>query len=281
MARVRVWPGGTSGGFPGLREGAAPPRGVIRGWTAGAARRNSAFLWSVDPTKVETGGWSVTLTMGGLPDNAERWALARRAVLDAIRASGAQCWHWVTEWTEAGRPHMHMAVVGGERVDAAILLAWFKACDRYAWPASIDGQHIKPMHGPAGWLEYLSKHATRGVKHYQRQGAPEGWESTGRLWGHGGDWPRSEAVELEMTHEEFWRYRRLVLAYQRQKVLNSGIVVRHPKALRRAIGARYGDPKTGAMAGLSGWVPEAVALALIEAACDLARSEGRRYEWEN
>lgn len=79
-------------------------------------------------------------------------------------------------------------------------------------PARIS-QRATPITGPVGWLQYLSKHAARGVAHYQRQGMPPGWERTGRLWGYGGEWPIAEAVEGVLTTQQFWAVRRMVRRY--------------------------------------------------------------------
>jgi hypothetical protein len=52
-----------------------------------------------------------------------------------------------------------------------------------AYGAGEVGQAVVPITGALGWSKYLSKHASRGVAHYQRQGTPPGWTKTGRLWG--------------------------------------------------------------------------------------------------
>jgi hypothetical protein len=77
----------------------------------------------------------------------------------------------------------------------------------------LSGQQVTPILDAAGWLKYLSKHAARGVRHYQRQGKPAGWETTGRLWGRGGEWPEIEPLRLHLTTDQAWRLRRLVKRY--------------------------------------------------------------------
>ncbi|MGA8247375.1 MAG: hypothetical protein WB797_10750 [Nocardioides sp.] len=77
----------------------------------------------------------------------------------------------------------------------------------------MNAQQVTPITGPVGWLKYLSKHAARGVRHYQRQGKPAGWDRTGRLWGHGGEWPAVEPLRVDLTTGQAWRLRRLVKRY--------------------------------------------------------------------
>ena len=72
---------------------------------------------------------------------------------------------------------------------------------------------MTPILDAAGWLEYLSKHAARGVRHYQRQGRPAGWDKTGRLWRKGGQGPVVEPLRLDLTTDQAWRFRRLLKRY--------------------------------------------------------------------
>ena len=61
---------------------------------------------------------------------------------------------------------------------------------------SLSAQFVTPITGPLGWLQYLSKHAARGVRHYQRSGRPAGWHNTGRLWRHSrSGWPVVDPVQ--------------------------------------------------------------------------------------
>ena len=69
MPVLKVYPSGASGGFSTSPPTARGPRGEVVGWSAGAARRLLAWLWSVDPHALpERGGISLTLTTGGRPD---------------------------------------------------------------------------------------------------------------------------------------------------------------------------------------------------------------------
>jgi hypothetical protein len=92
-----------------------------------------------------------------------------------------------------------------------VVAAWREVAGEYG--VALDAQFVTPITGPEGWLQYLSKHAARGVRHYQRQGKPPGWQTTGRLWGQSGDWPTVEPVHGELSVAQGWRVRRLVRRY--------------------------------------------------------------------
>jgi hypothetical protein len=136
------------------------------------------------------------------------------------------------------------------------------------------GQHIVPIEGLRGWLEYVSKHAARGVAHYQREGSPVGWARTGRLWGHWGAWPVEERFELDVTHPQFYRWRRLVIGYQRAKLRRLGT----PKKSYMRVGHALKDRESGRYAGIGYWIPVDVSYRLLVASAE-GGSLGR-YEWE-
>lgn len=266
MATLRVFPGGTSGGFRGgghrVNE---TKRGEVKGWTPGSSRRLVAWLWSINADALaRDDGWAITLTCGTTPDSAEEWHAVRRAFQERLRRSGVELQHWVVEWTRKGRPHMHMAVYGPGRVDVHALVAWLDLCDKRGWPVSTKGQHIERITGVTGWLQYVSKHAARGVAHYQRQGAPPGWEKTGRLWGKLGAWPVELPIEVELDDAQFHRYRRLARRWQQDRMRRAGV----PAKVWHRLGRQYGDPQKGRFMGISGWIPDAVSVTLIEYALE-------------
>lgn len=279
MAVVRIWPGGSSGGFagPGRKpDDGGAKRGEVNGWSKGAARRLLAWLWSVDAVKLEgRDGWAVTLTMGGTPEHSDVWALARKRLLDRLRYDGVESLQWLTEWTAKGRPHMHMAVYGPGRLDARILVHWLTICDDLGWPASTKAQHIVRITGTTGWLQYLSKHAARGVAHYQRQGAPPGWEKTGRLWGVVGDWPIESPLEVDLERHQFHAFRRHVRRYQKARMRSLGVST----ARIHQSGVRLRHPVESPYIGVSGWIPEPVSTALLELAYQTeARIDYRKWD---
>ena len=138
-------------------------------------------------------------------------------------------------------------------------------------PARIS-QMVTPITGPVGWLRYLSKHAARGVAHYQRQGMPAGWEKSGRLWGHGGAWPVAEPIEGVLTDRQFWQVRRMVrnfaVAAVRARALAAerrgdwtlaAVEWRRLGRVRRLLSCNRRD--LSAVRGVSDWVPGGVFLA--------------------
>jgi len=279
VATVRIWPGGSSGGFAGAGHRLTDTkRGEVKGWTKAASRRLVAWLWSVNADALDrSDGWAVTLTCGVTPDSAEEWQAARRAFQERMRRHGVELQHWVVEWTKKGRPHMHMALYGGGRLDIHALVAWLEVCDKRGWPVTARAQHITPITGATGWLMYVSKHAARGVDHYQRIGAPPGWEKTGRLWGHSGEWPVFEPVEVDLERHQFHRYRRLVKAWQQARMRRAGVPAVHIKKL----GHRYGDRDRGAMMGVSGWIPDAVSFELLELALQAEPRVIYNKDWDS
>lgn len=275
MAVVRIYPGGTSGGFPPPERSGGGKRGRVRGWTMGQARRNIAFLWSINTADLDGQGWACTFTLGTTPDTAEEWRDAREALLDRARRAGMKRYHWVTEWTAKGRPHMHAALyLEGERVDVDLALAWMDIAKSHGWDVNWKGQHVAPITGTAGWLQYVAKHASRGVAHYQREGAPEGWETTGRLWGQGGDWPVEEAQEIDLGVAQFELFRSLMWDW----LLADMVARKVPADFVAQTAARWADPEHGRAHGVSGWIPGEVAYTLALAAKDAVPHE---FVWEN
>ena len=194
-------------------------RGQIKGWSQGAARRNRDFLQSIDPSRLDGIPVAYTLTLRDCPPSAEAMAKLVKAFRLKLFREGAIRDHWVIEWQKRGVPHLHGMVyfdadtlarkfplgfwAGWQDSPAADegrqSLASFAAKKLPGWWLKLarvynpgpKGQHAEGMTGLSGWLAYLTKHASRGVEHYQRQRdfLPAGWQTSGRLWGKGGDWP--------------------------------------------------------------------------------------------
>ena len=286
MPVVKVFPGGSSGGFrPPAREvpPGQPTRGKIVGWSAGMVRRQIVWLWSVRVDALGRDGWALTLTTGGTPDSAASWTAARKMFLKRMARAGVKQHHWVTEWTAKGRPHLHLSMFGGSmddyrptQLDTLALVHWLEVCDHFGWDAIPEAQHITPITGASGWLEYVSKHTSRGVMHYQRQGAPDGWESTGKLWGKGGAWPVEPPVQLELIDAQFYRYRRLLMRYQqsRHRALGSSRKRRLSRSQRRQ------HFEKGRLLGIGGWIPEDLSLKLLSIA-PISHEGLGEYDWES
>jgi hypothetical protein len=249
-------------------------RGAVVGWSASAVRRHTRWLYSVDAAGLGPNGFAVTLTIRDCPETAAEWQALRSRYLDDLTRTGVVVrTHWVTEWTRRKVPHLHLAVylepsVGWDDAERVLIDSWLHYAARYG--TGRRAQHMARIVKEIGWLEYLSKHAARGVGHYQRQGSPSGWDKTGRLWGHSGNWPVSEPIEGHLDRETFWRFRRLVRAHRvaaaRSKVLEGKW---SPGSIVRARGMlRCDDRALSSVRGVSEWIPESVGLRLLDSAAD-------------
>lgn len=216
-------------------------RGNASGWSPGAARRNTAFLRSVDETSLDGIGLALTLTLRNCPESKGEWQAILQAWIERQKRAGVIRLHWVMEFQRRGVPHLHVAAwYEPERIKAPSAEAW-EAADaamihqdmrragllhqQAARKAVADwlevasscepgakGQQARPIDGPVGWFQYLAKHCGRGRNHYQRQqeSHPEGWEGSPRVWGRVGAWNVLDAASVDLTVNQFYRLRRLV-----------------------------------------------------------------------
>lgn len=248
-------------------------RGEVVGWTRAAVRRQTRWLWSIEVEGLTGNGFALTLTVGDVLPTSEEWGRLRSAWLDRVARLGAIRTHWVVEWQARNFPHLHAAVYfpagTGDTMGAQTVAAWL---DLAGWTgARMVGQDCKPISGPLGWLKYLSKHAARGVEHYQRQGHPVGWEKTGRLWGHGGDWPVELPIEAILTNAEFYRLRRLIRSWRVAEARAAALRWENPKHrwarlvyARRLL--RCPDRQLSRFRGGGEWIPQDVLLRLVDVA---------------
>lgn len=245
-------------------------RDVIRGWSAHAARRHIRWLYSVNVDGLDGFGVALTLTVRDCPPTARDFTRTRDAFLTRLRRhdAGLVRFHWVTEWQARGVPHVHAAVYFGRELSilerSQLLASWCDVASQYG--AGFGSQHAAAIDGPVGWLKYLAKHAARGVRHYQRQTPPAGWDSTGRLWGHGGSWPAEEPLTFSMTDQAFYRYRRLLRSWRIADARASGDTRRIAYARRML----RGPAETARFRGVSEWIPQSTTLRFM----DLLVSEG-------
>ena len=197
-----------------------PQRTEVLGWSAHAVRRNVRFLYSVDETVLEElPGVAFTLTLRECPLEPKAWQRARDAFLVALRRKGVVLVHWVTEWQRRGVPHLHLAAYWPAIYHppvSAVIGDWLRITAPYGSKAS--GQHHSPIYDALGWNQYVSKHAARGLSHYQRspENIPEGWrgQSTGRMWGKLGSWPILAPDRFDLGSEAFHRFRRIVRSWR-------------------------------------------------------------------
>lgn len=265
MATLSAYPNGLTMGCTNMGNPNPPKRGRVTGWTPAAARRHTKWLYSVDADGLTGCGYAVTLTVRDTPPSPEAWQAARRRWLGRLRGRGLVRVHWVVEWQERGTPHLHTAVYFDHELTPLerwqLVGDWLDVASE--WGAGPSSQYVLPIDGPVGWLRYLSKHASRGVHHYQRQGKPDGWETSGRLWGHSEGWPTLQPVQATLTTAEFHRFRRLVRSWRVANARAAGDL-RRLRYARRMLACP--DARLSAVRGVSEWIPEAVALRLLDVA---------------
>ena len=235
------------------------PRGAVVGWSAASARRQMKWLWTVAAGDLDGFGYAVTLTMRNTPETAAAFHKLRRAWIMRATRMGATRIHWVIEWQARGTPHLHAAVYFQDEPAKPDMLGihWMVIAGDYG--TSMRSQDVQPITGSVGWLKYLAKHASRGANHYQRAGHPEGWEKTGRLWGHVGDWPTVEPVELGLSNALFYRTRRILRRWAESDARASSDWKRLAY-LRRS--GRPGNARESRYQGVSEWLPETVTMRL-------------------
>lgn len=267
MPVLTVYPLGGKGGVPPMRNShTRVPRGDVEGWSTGASRRNTEFLMSVRVGELTGAGIALTLTLRDCPASAQDWHRLRKAWTERMRRAGMVRLHWVTEWQRRGVPHLHCAIWFADSYDHITpTRAWVELAGTYG--AGLRGQHARIIDGPAGWFQYLAKHAARGVQHYQRSAdsIPPGWKSkTGRVWGHSGDWPVQEKVRIDLQDQHgdggWFAYRRLIRSWRLADARSAGDAYR----IRSARGMlRCSDQSRSRLIGFVEWTPYEVQMALI------------------
>lgn len=196
-------------------------RGDVGGWSPAAARRNTGFLRTIREDQLTGAGVALTLTLRDCPPSGQEWHRLRKAWTERMRRAGMVRLHWVTEWQRRGVPHLHCAIWWPDCYDMATPInAWVDLASAYG--AGLGGQHARIIDGPIGWFKYLSKHAARGVKHYQRsaENMPKAWqEKTGRVWGYSGEWPIQKPIRVALQDQRggdggYFALRRMVRSWR-------------------------------------------------------------------
>lgn len=251
---------------------ATPPlRTACVGWSASSIRRNVRFLYSVDERPLaDLEGMALTLTVKVCPESGADWGRCRLAFLEALRRSGVQLVHWVTEWQRRGVPHLHLACYWQPHCtpNPEIIIAhWLRITSQY--DSGRTSQHTARIFDALGWNQYTSKHAARGLHHYQRspENVPKAWRgsSSGRMWGTSGTWPVSPPLPLDLTSQASWTYRRLVRGYRIAQARARALKVRSRsvRAARRMLACP--SRHLSEVRGVSEWIPQAVQFRIIEA----------------
>lgn len=233
-------------------------RQAVEGWTDSSTRRNTRFLYSVDERNLTGRGLALSLTIRDCPPTADDWKAIREAFFVRIRRIGLVRAHWLTEWQRRGVPHMHAAlwitpeaVTADPFIVATVTRHWCEVAAAYG--ASPRGQHVAAIDDAIGWFQYLSKHAVRGLSHYQRSpdGIPTGWQKTGRMWGHLGDWPVIEPTRYTLGQAAFWAFRRMVQRW-RFADARASADPRRIRAARRML--QSSDRSAGSVRGVGEWI---------------------------
>jgi len=268
MPVVKVYNNGLTCGTPPLNNNHKRSlRGETSGWSYSAARNNTRFLYSVVPEDLTGFGYAFTFTIRDLPPSPGDWEKLRRKLIERLRRMGFTRLHWLTEWQKRGVPHLHGVVY------FPIQLTFNELCDlERHWLESAEefrptaqAQDIKPVNNAIGWLEYLSKHASRGVHHYQRNGKPKAWDKTGRMWGKSGTWStRMTEGEIDMT--TFHRLRRLMknwrIADARQPV-GKAQLINKKRILSAKTCLKHNEKNLSTVRGMSEWIPENLAMDML------------------
>jgi hypothetical protein len=227
MAKVTIGPNGLKAGVAGPGNPNPSKRGLITGWSAGAARRNRDFLQSIDLAALTGVGMFYTFTVRDLPATSKEWTRIVGAMLDWLNRHGCVRYHWVVEFQRRGVPHLHLMAywpscygVTSDPADQRWMEPW-GAVEHWLkltghLNSSPYSQRATQCDQRVELLTYMAKHSARTADHYQRSAhaLPEGWQSVGRLWGKGGDWPtRTEKFD---TNDIGWfLFRRLVRGWRK------------------------------------------------------------------
>lgn len=216
--RIVVRRHGVSGGRPG--PGGNPgKRNIGSGWSKSAASANSKWLQSVVPP--DCYGIALTLTIKEMP-TPDKWRsylenfnqfLSRHKLIDS--------YHFVVEWQKRGHPHVHYMIY--LHIQDSAFPDW-SVIFRQRWVnitanAVMVSQYAKAVVDVRGWLEYVAKHAARGMYHYQRSGMPDAWkgQSTGRMWGYGGSWQAKKEAKVSLSESDFVCFSRLLRTYMKKQ----------------------------------------------------------------
>lgn len=279
MPVITVCQNGVSMGFPPRKnDHARAPRGVTRGWTATATRSNRKFLWCVRCQDLGPNGHSFTLTVRECPPTAEAWATLRRSFVKRLERLGLVRLHWLTEWQRRGVPHLHGCVwLPPEVPPFAIVHHWLAVAEPYG--ASHRGQNTKPITDATGWLKYLAKHADRGVYNYQRaaDSIPAGWSaSTGRMWGHVGEWPLTAPQKLTIDLSGLYALRRIAQRWRLANARAEPDTSKRPSRIRSARKMLHAATREiSSVRGAAEWLP----LSATRTALLYLAASGHEFYW--
>lgn len=216
MAIISILPNGSTSGNPNPNGNSQPSkRDKSQGWNYQVSRRFKRWLFSIPVDSLDGYGLAFTLTVRDCPKTPEYWAGLRDTFMKRVFRMDCIRFQWLTEWQERGVPHLHgIAYFKGFNPPSSLIFHWLEAASKYG--AKPQAQNVKPVFSVKGWLDYLAKHSTRSVTHYQRSSdnIPSSWLTTGRMWGYRGDWDSREAMSFEIEQSGFYAYRRILRNYR-------------------------------------------------------------------
>lgn len=243
----------------------------MQGWTRESVRRHTKWLYSINVQELDGFGYAFTGTVRDCPATSDDFHSVLRKYFRRLLRLEAVRLHWIIEWQRRGVPHVHMAVYFSRELTAveqfALKQHWVTLCEPYG--AAPEAQYVLPISGPAGWLQYLSKHAARGAAHYQRAGKPSGWEKTGRLWGRQGLWPEEEPMRFDVPRGAYFRYRRLVRSWRLADARAEKDAKTRARRIRSARGMlRCHDRALSEVRGISEWIDQDKLLQFLAVLAD-------------
>lgn len=258
----------TAGTPPGNNSHERGKREKLAGWSRSSIRSNTRFLYSVDERVLDGVGCAVTLTVKRCPPSSDEWHKIRRRFEKRLVRMNLIREHWLTEWQRRCVPHLHAALYFPDVPDAErgrfygrIVDHWMECAAEYE--PELSGQNLTLIYEPIGWLKYVSKHAARGLMHYQRSSdsMPPAWlGKTGRMWGKVGEWPLGSTLEVDLDTQGYWRFRRIVRSWRTADA-------RAAKSKRRILSARRMlrcfDKRLSAVRGVSEWIDQERGLQIL------------------
>lgn len=254
MAKLRLYPQGTTGYIPSPGNSAPVLKTVVSGWSRNSVRSLIRCLYSIDIQALLPGNTLIafTLTLRNAPSTPDDWKSLTQALSRWCFHRDAKCLLWLTEWQSRGVPHLHGFIVWPVAdTYPDFLNHWVRLCITRGYGAELTAQHASFMDSPVGWCEYLAKHSARGLAHYQRcnSNIPSEWRGkTGRMWGVRGKVPRRDPIELSLDDRTFFRWRRSI----RSRAISLARGRRDPKSITYArTMLKHSDPKVSRVRGLS------------------------------
>jgi hypothetical protein len=242
-------------------------RSDCRGWSESSTRTNKNFLKSIPPESLNGYGFAFTLTVRDIPATPAAWASMRHKLMKRMARDGMFRCHWLTEWQMRKAPHLHGCVwypdysgIDPKKIRARILNHWLAVAG-----VGVLGraQVVKPITDAVGWFQYLAKHASRGLSHYQRNPAniPPAWKGkTGRMWGYWGSWQIEPPLTFDTTFRGGFMLRRIARAWRIADARASG----DRKRIRSARGMlRCPERHLSPVRGVSEWIPQSVVQGIL------------------